>query len=100
MGKGGGQAERDRDRDKYTVVKLGVMLFTLSGTESWCVLSAYLSARRSVPAESQQQDGHSPNAQTQRVKASQCLISAVHLFKTLIPPLATLAGFLFPFESV
>lgn len=58
------------DRDKYTVVKLDVMLFTFSETKSWCVLSAYLSARRSVPAESQQEDGHSPNARMLRVKAS------------------------------
>lgn len=96
---GGGRKESNvSDRDKYIIVKLGVMLFTFSGTESWCVLPAYLSSRRSVPAESQQQDGHSPNARMLRVKASQCLKSAVRLFKIFIPPLATLAGLLFPLK--
>lgn len=88
------------DRDKYTIVKLGVMLFTFSGTESWCVLSAYLSCRRSVPAERQQQDGHSPNARTLRVKASQCLTSAVRLFKTFILTSRYIGGVFVPFESV
>lgn len=99
----GGGDEKERkatksNRDKYNIVRLGVTLFTFSGTESWCVLSAYLSARRSVPTESQQQDGHSPNARMQRVKASQCLTSAVRLFKTFIPPLATSAGCSLPLK--